>query len=295
MANDFREILRSCSTGFFIRRPGFADSWVPPRFFTCAEISAYFVSGQRVFPGLIGVFVRPTDGVVGIDPPLPRVFFKATRHLPPSSPPTVPPSILPQFSITPPFVGDISLSCDQSGIYFKPTEVDSQQILIEPTQPTPPCVTPQPTPLSTSLSAPQLDQSGINSTRPVLTRTKVKTLEQKRLQPQLQTQQQDQLPEPNPVEAKSSIFLKPTVISAPLRPPSLQIPSSPKISIPLLSPRLDTPPLPLPVILFLLTNLLTHMHNLQSIPSTPHSPDVKIKTFPSFTFPSSVTQSVVCM
>jgi hypothetical protein len=116
-----------------------------------------------------------------------------------------------------------------------------------------------------------LDQPGISKLRPVLSPTNGDSIRhsQQRQQPTL-------------IDANSSNFLKSTKISASHRPAPLQIPPTPKSSIPLLSPRPHPPPLPLPVILFLLLNLLTQ------VPQTlflRHSPS----TSPRFLRP------VVCM
>ena len=132
----------------------------------------------------------------------------------------------------------IFVSCDQLGKIHKPTEVDSQEIPIKSiinsnstiinsnsTQPITPC---QPTSPCYSTEFPKLDQPGTYlKTKPVLSPINGESLER---QPQLQPPQPSQLQLPRPVTANSSNLLNPTVISAPSRPPPLQIPSSPRNS-----------------------------------------------------------------
>jgi len=190
--------------------------------------------------------------------PSSRTFIKALRHP------------RPQLQV----FDDIFVSCDQLGnIYFKPTEVDSQEIpiksIISPnsTQPTPPC---QPTSPCYSTEFPKLDQPGIYlKTKPVLSPINGESIER---QPQLQSPQPSHLQLPPTVNANSSNLLNPTVISAPSRPPPIQIPSSPRNSIPLLSPRTQPPPLPLSTVLFILLNLLAQVSQTTFTPHPPTPP-----------------------
>jgi len=175
---------------------------------------------------------------------------------------------------------DFTLFCDQQGIYLKPTKVESQNTVIDSittkssvnltnsTQQSLPNLTPTTPSVS---EASQLDQPGISKPKPVLSPINGDS-----------TQHTQQRQQPTLTDANSSKLLNPTKISASHRPPPLQIPPTPKSSIPLLSPRPFPPPLPFPVILFLLLNLLTQ------VPQTlflPHSPS----TSPRFLRP------VVCM
>jgi hypothetical protein len=213
--------------------------WILTSWLTDDEIDAY-QRQRRSIPPLPTVFV---EHLLHAQPTF-RTFIKAVRHP------------RPQLQV----FDDIFVSCDQLGnIYFKPTEVDSQETPIKSiaspnsTQPTTPC---------SSTESLQLDQTGnYLKTKPVLSPINGESIER---QPQLQ---HSQLQLPPTVTANSSIFINPTMISAPSRPPPLQIPSSPRNSIPLLSPRTQPPPLPLSVVLFILLNLLT-----QTTFSPPPSP-----------------------
>lgn len=214
-------------------------------------------------------------------PPPPRIFIKALRHQRSSQ--------LPLHLMT--SVEDISLSCDQLGnIYFKPTEVDSQETQVKPTfqlntdQPTFSTSTQLPT-HSYSTEFPKLEQPGTYlKPKPVLSPTNGESFEQP--QPQLSQ------PPPRPGTVNSSILLNPTKNSVSQRPPPLQIPSTPtpdpstpKIPIPLLSPRTQPPPLPVSVLLFLLLNLLTQVPSQVSYLPPPTPPS---------TSPSHFLRRVVC-
>ena len=182
-----------------------------------------------------------------------------------------------------PLSEDFTLFCDQQGIYFKPTKVESQNSVIDSstpkstlnfthstqqTVPSPTLSTPSP------CEASKLDQPGISKPKPVLSPTNGDS-----------TQHTQQPQQPTLTDSKSSKFLNPTKISASHRPPPLQIPSTPKSTIPLLSPRPHSPPLPFPVILFLLLNLLTQVPPNLFPPHSPSPPS----TSPRF------PRHVVCM
>lgn len=186
--------------------------------------------------------------------PSPRTLVKALHHP------------RPQLQL----FDDIFVSCDQLGnIYFKPTEVDSQEIPIKS------IISPNSTQLTTpcySTEFPKLEQSGTYQTKPVLSPINGESIE--RYQPP-----QPQLQLPPTVTANSSNLLNPTVISAPSRPPPLQVPSSPRNSIPLLSPRTQPPPLPLSVVLFILLNLLAQVPQTFTphLPTPPLSPPLFLR------------------
>ncbi len=224
--------------------------WVLTTWLTDDEISAYHTR-------------RRTQST----PPPPTIFIKALLQ-------SIQLPLQPLLTS----VDDISLSCDQLGnIYFKPTEVDSQEIqtksaviLNDTTQPTLPST--QTFSQSYSTEFPKLDQPGTYlKTKPVLSPTNGGSIDRHPQPPtQLQSQLQPQLPPPppGPETVNSSKFL-PTKNSVFQRPPPLQIPSTPKLQIPLLSPRSQPPPLPDSVILFILLNLLTQVPPTSFLPPTP--------------------------
>jgi hypothetical protein len=220
--------------------------WILTTWLTDDEIDAYQRQRRsQLIPPRPTVFVEHLLHAQ----PTPRTFIKAVRHP------------RPQLQV----FDDIFVSCDQLGnIYFKPTEVDSQETQIKSTaspnstQPTTPCF---------STASLKLDQTGnYLKTKPALSPINGESIERR---PHLQ---HSQLQLPPTVTANSSILLNPTMISAPSRPPPLQIPSSPKNSIPLLSPRSQPPPLPLSVVLFILLNLLAQIPQTTFTPppSQPH-------------------------
>ena len=175
---------------------------------------------------------------------------------------------------------DVCLSCDQLGnIYFKHTEVDSQEIPIksivsvevdsqETINTQPATCTSTPLPIHSFTEFPKLEQSGnLLKPKPVLSPTIGDSLE---LPPQPLT---SQLP-PRLGAMNSSNLLNPTMNSI-RRPPPLQIPPTPtpvSTSIPLLSPRTQTPPLPDSILLFILLNLLTQLSSFPPSPTLSTSP-----------------------
>ena len=227
--------------------------WVLTTWLTDDEISAYHVR-------------RRSQST----PPPPTIFIKTL--LQPQSLRTPSQPLLTS-------VDDISLSCDQLGnIYFKPTEVDSQEIQKNPAvilndthqQSLPSTLTYS---QNYSTEFPKLEQPGTYlKTKPALSPTNGVSIDR---YPQLPPQQRSQLhpqlqPTPHgPETVNSSKFLNPTQNSTFQRPPPLQIPSTPKLHIPLLSPRAQPPPLPVSVILFILLHLLTQVSQTSFPPPTP--------------------------